>query len=342
MPRLTTVLRWSMMAVAVGLLTNLVRSGWSEIVEAAVLLATTKFGYVAAAVALEIAWTWALAQVYRSALVALGGGVSVAGAVRVSMGAFTISRIVPGGGAVGSVFAARSLISLGNPGTLTVASMVISWWVSMMSLGSLVMTGVGLGVASGIVSARYLYVPASAVIGLLLVAAIACVAARRPELRDRMLRIARMAAGPGAALAGEGSVEDVFQAAIDRLRGGRRLLPVALWGGTSWALDSLALWVIFDAFGHRLPYAVLLIGYGAANLLQALPELTPGWLGVLEGTLSMTYAAFGVPAGLAVVAVLAYRLISHWLPVAAGLPSAISMMRTHRNMTAASRPGAAA
>ncbi|HEY5650437.1 MAG TPA: hypothetical protein VIW46_03245, partial [Acidimicrobiia bacterium] len=159
LPRLTTVLRWSMMAVAVGFLARLVHSGWTEIVEAAVLLTTTKIGHVAAAVALEIAWTWSLAQVYRSALLALGGNVSNPAAVRISMGAFTISRIVPGGGAIGSVFAARSLISLGNPGTLTVASMVISWWVSMISLGSLVVTGVGLGVVSGVVSASYLYVP---------------------------------------------------------------------------------------------------------------------------------------------------------------------------------------
>ena len=329
-PRLSTVLRWSMMASAVGFLFKLIIDGWSEISEAAVLLATTKIRFVAAAVALEIAWTWSLAQVYRSALIALGGRVSNSGAVRVSMGAFTISRIVPGGGAVGSVFAARSLISLGNPGTLTVASMVISWWVSMVSLGSLVVTGIALGVATGIVSYTYLFVPSAATAGLLFVGAIACLAARRPGLRTRMLLIAHKAAGPEGSLCNERSAEEAFQAAIDRLRQGRRLIPVAFWGASAWALDSLALWVIFDAFGHRLPFAVLLIGYGAANLLQALPELTPGWLGVLEGTLSVTYAAFGVPAGLAVIAVLAYRMISHWLPVAAGLPPAIAMMRAHR------------
>lgn len=330
LPRPCTVLRWSMMAAAVGFLVKLIFDGWSEISEAAVLLATTKIRFVAAAVVLEIAWTWSLAQVYRSALIALGGRVSNSDAVRVSMGAFTISRIVPGGGAVGSVFAARSLISLGNPGTLTVASMVISWWVSMVSLGSLVLTGIALGVAAGIVSHTYLFVPAAATAGLLVVGAVACLAARRPGLRDRMLQIAYKAAGPDRSLCNEGSGEDAFQAAIDRLRHGRRLIPVAFWGASAWALDSVALWVIFDAFGHRLSFAVLLIGYGAANLLQALPELTPGWLGVLEGTLSVTYAAFGVPAGLAVVAVLAYRMISHWLPVAAGLPPAISMMRAHR------------
>ena len=90
LPHLTTVLRWSMMTAALAFLAKLVHDGWSEISEAAVLLATTKIGYVAAAVALEIAWTWSLAQVYRSALLALGGRVSNAGAVRVSMGAFTI------------------------------------------------------------------------------------------------------------------------------------------------------------------------------------------------------------------------------------------------------------
>ncbi len=320
-----------MMVGAIWFLAKLIRDGWAEIAEAAVLLATTKLEFVAVAVLLEVAWTWCLAQVYRSALTALGGRVSRLDSVRVSMGAFTISRIVPGGGAVGSVFAARSLVSLGNPGTVTVASMVISWWVSMVSLGSLVVTGVGLGVAAAIVPARYLVVPSAATAGLLLVGAVTCMAARRPALRARMLHIAHRAAGANAPLEADQSPEDAFQTAFHRLQRGRRLLPVAFWGGAAWALDSLALWVIFDAFGHRLSFAVLLIGYGAANLLQALPELTPGWLGVLEGTLSVTFAAFGVPAGLAVVAVLAYRLISHWLPVAAGVPSALSMMRAHRS-----------
>ena len=64
-----------------------------------------------------------------------------------------------------------------------------------------------------------------------------------------------------------------------------------------------------------------------ANLINALPELTPGWLGVLESALAATYAAFGVPVGVAVMAVLSYRLVSYWLPVAVGIGPALGMLR---------------
>jgi uncharacterized protein (TIRG00374 family) len=107
----------------------------------------------------------------------------------------------------------------------------------------------------------------------------------------------------------------------------RRLIPLMGWAALSWIVDAAALWVMFLGFGVRLHPAVLLVGYGLANLINALPELTPGWLGLLESALAATYAALGVPVGIAVMAVLAYRLVSYWLPVAVGIGPALGMLR---------------
>jgi hypothetical protein len=109
-----------------------------------------------------------------------------------------------------------------------------------------------------------------------------------------------------------------------------RLLPLLGWAAMSWLTDAAALWVMFLGFGVRLHPAVLLVGYGLANLINALPELTPGWLGVLETALAGAYAGLGVPVGVAVVAVLCYRLVSYWLPVAAGAGPALGMLRVRR------------
>jgi hypothetical protein len=87
---------------------------------------------------------------------------------------------------------------------------------------------------------------------------------------------------------------------------------------------------MFLGFGVHLHPAVLLVGYGLANLINALPELTPGWLGVMETALAAAYAGLGAPAGVAVVAVLCYRLVSYWLPVAAGAWPAVGMLRVRR------------
>ena len=62
------------------------------------------------------------------------------------MGAFFLSRILPGGGAAGSIFAAKAIVAHGNPVPRTVASMLISWWVSMTTLALVV----GVGTASGL------------------------------------------------------------------------------------------------------------------------------------------------------------------------------------------------
>jgi hypothetical protein len=113
-------------------------------------------------------------------------------------------------------------------------------------------------------------------------------------------------------------------------RGVGGLAQVFGWSAISWVLDVAALGVMFAAFGHPLGLGVLTVGYGVANLIQALPELTPGWLGVIEGSLSLTYAGLGVPAGVAVVVVLAYRSISFWMPVAAGLPYAWRIIRANK------------
>ena len=122
----------------------------------------------------------------------------------------------------------------------------------------------------------------------------------------------------------------------------RFLWPLLGWAALTWVVDAAALWVMFLGFGVRLHPAVLLVGYGLANLINALPELTPGWLGVLETTLAATYAALGVPAGVAVVAVLCYRLVSYWLPVAAGVRPGLQMLAPRSGTSAVGTTGSRA
>jgi hypothetical protein len=71
-------------------------------------------------------------------------------------------------------------------------------------------------------------------------------------------------------------------------------------------------WVL----AHPRPSLVLL-AFCAAQVLGTLP-LTPGGLGFVEAGLTGTLALAGVSAGAAVVATLAYRLVSFWLPIPAG------------------------
>ena len=84
----------------------------------------------------------------------------------------------------------------------------------------------------------------------------------------------------------------------------------------NWLLDCGALGFSFLAVGAPVPWRALLLTYGAAQLAANLP-ITPGGLGIVEGTLTIALVAFGGAEQSTVAAVLCYRIVSFWgyLPV---------------------------
>ena len=66
--------------------------------------------------------------------------------------------------------------------------------------------------------------------------------------------------------------------------------------------------------------SLVLLAYAAAGIVALFP-LTPGGLGIVEASLSGLLILAGVRAGYAVLAILAYRIASYWLPLLAGPPA---------------------
>lgn len=105
----------------------------------------------------------------------------------------------------------------------------------------------------------------------------------------------------------------------------RRLLgQVVVFALTNWLLDAAALWACVRAFGHTLGPDGLLVPYGIANVLAALP-ITPAGLGVVEAFLIPALVGFTVPRGVAILGVLAWRAISFLLPIPVGLAAYLSL-----------------
>ena len=71
---------------------------------------------------------------------------------------------------------------------------------------------------------------------------------------------------------------------------------------------------------------MLVVGYFVGMLANTLP--LPGGIGGVDGGMIGAFAAFGVDPGLAIVAVLAYRFFSFWLPIAPGALAFASLRRT--------------
>jgi uncharacterized membrane protein YbhN (UPF0104 family) len=58
--------------------------------------------------------------------------------------------------------------------------------------------------------------------------------------------------------------------------------------------------------------------------------VTPGWIGVFEATLTATFVALGLASSAALGGVLLYRVLSFWLPTAAGVIRAVVSVRAAR------------
>ena len=114
------------------------------------------------------------------------------------------------------------------------------------------------------------------------------------------------------------------EAAVDRLLGGWDALLQGGWHGPvlgallNTGFDMLTLVFLFLAAGHGVNIAILVAGYGVPQLLGKLTVILGG-IGVVEATMVGLYGTLGVPRPIAVVVVLAYRLLSFWLPTLAGI-----------------------
>ena len=94
--------------------------------------------------------------------------------------------------------------------------------------------------------------------------------------------------------------------------------------------DLIAFELVFLATGHTIAPIILLGGYGVPILLGR-SSFIPGGIAVVEVGMTATYVSLGVPTEVAVVGVLAYRLISFWIPTLAGVPIAAYLQTRSRS-----------
>lgn len=95
-----------------------------------------------------------------------------------------------------------------------------------------------------------------------------------------------------------------------------------------WLFDYLTLLAALTALGTNPNPVLVLLAYAISQMLAAIP-ITPGGLGLVEAGLVTTLALAGIGPGNAVVATLAYRLFSYWLPMPVGLGAWIVFRRRY-------------
>ncbi len=116
-----------------------------------------------------------------------------------------------------------------------------------------------------------------------------------------------------------------FGEQIESLLANRPLIArLSLWASANWLLDALSLWVFLRAFGMSMNPIGLLVAFGAANVLAAVP-ISPGGLGIVEWAYLPILVTFGATLDQATIAVTSYRVAQFLFPIALGGVSFVSL-----------------
>jgi uncharacterized protein (TIRG00374 family) len=246
----------------------------------------------------------------------------------ITMAGLAASRIFAAGGAGGLVLTAWALRQAGmeprQVADKTLSFLILTYVPYVVAL---IVCGLGLwwGILPG--EAPFSLTAVPAIVALIAIAVGLASMLVPPDLQRRVLeehpvrsrlgRLVQKAANfPAAASAG---MRDAFSHAR---AGDLSLLGAVLY----WAFQIGVLWAAFRAFGDAPPIAVLVQAFFVGMLGNLLP--LPGGVGGVEGGMIGAFAAFDVPAGLAVVAVLVYRAFTFWLPLVPGIVAYFQLRRT--------------
>jgi len=287
--------------------------------------------WLVAAAGLEILSFGGYVLLFRTVFVRGYDRITWSASYQITMASVAATRLFATAGAGGVVLTAWALRRSGM-GRRLVACRMIAFLalLYLVFMGSLVIFGVGLrlGIFNG--SAPFAVTVIPAIFGASVIV-IALAMAFLPADFER--RLERWASGSHKRVARFArAVATVPASFASGVRTAIKLIRERHWGVLGavawWFFDIGTLWASFHAFGGPgLPtFPVIVVGYFCGQLGNLLP--LPGGIGGVDGGMIGAFIAFGVPGGLAVVAVLVYRGFSFWLPTIPGIIAYLQLRRT--------------
>jgi uncharacterized protein (TIRG00374 family) len=289
------------------------------------LLRRVNVGFVVLGVLLEVASLASYAKLTKTVLPQRASRFSRIW--RIDLSTLAVSHILPGGTAGGDGLGYRLLTNEGVSGSDAGLALAIQGIGSALVLNALLW--MALIVSIPLTGFNPIYVTA-AIIGALLLAAFAGLVfflTRGEERAAIVLRnlVTRLPFLKQSVADTADRVVHQIAARIRIMAADRALLRRAvLWAAANWLLDAASLFVFLAAFGHIENPDGLLVAYGLAYVLAAMP-VTPGGLGVVEGVLVPSLVGFGATRAVAIVAVIGYRLVNFWLPIPVGAGAYLSL-----------------
>lgn len=235
---------------------------------------------------------------------------------RIQMSTRALANIVPGGSAAGSALGYRLLTLSGVRGTDAGFALATAGLGSAIVLNLIFWFGLLISIPIRGVNAIY---AAGALVGLVIMGVAAVLVLGLIDGNGRSERAIRWIARKSklnddrAAIVLRQLGERVEDLVSDRVL----LRKVVQWAALQWIFDMAALWVFIRAFGASVDFDALVVAFGLANILAAIP-ITPGGLGIVEATYISTLVGFGIPRRTATLGTASYRIAQFFFPIVLG------------------------
>jgi uncharacterized membrane protein YbhN (UPF0104 family) len=308
---------------------NLLSSG-RGLARSLTLLSHPDLRWVAVAAACELCSFLAYATAQSHLARAAGHRLSVGWLAALAVSAQALNNFLPAGYVVANLFNFRQLRARHLAAPVTAWLLMVTSVMYIGALAALALVGTEIPGRSHGVASSDLRLAALAVLAALLLLAVAAITLLRwPEARRAVLSgldsvARRINQPPGAASA----VARRVAARLGEVKLPKRTVLVA--GGMfvlGWLADAACLVSALLAIGAAPPWNELLLAYCGAQLVSFLP-MTPGGLGVVEGSLALTLVGTGDGAAHVLAAVLLYRAISYWATLPTGAFGYLALRRS--------------
>lgn len=271
---------------------------------------------IVAGFALQVGALFAYSLLTRATLGEAAKPLSKARVFRIQLSTKALTNVVPGGNAAGSALGYRLLTLSGVRGPDAGFALATAGIGSAVVLNLIFWIGLIVSVPRRGVNAYY---GSAALAGIIVIGVAAFLVLGIMDGQQRAVRAARWIAeklrlDPDRFAATLGQIAfrvDVLVRDRDLLR---RVVAFAL---LNWLLDAASLWVFIRAFGETVDVDALLVAFGLANLLAAIP-LTPGGLGYVDGAYVFTLVGFGLTQRVARLGVATYRFAQFFFPILLG------------------------
>lgn len=285
-----------------------------ELTGATVELAHLHAKWLGIAIGVELISLYAFAGMERLLLDRAGVNLSRKRVLGITLGAGAIANSIPAGPAVASVFSYRQFRRAGADEAISAWTLVAT--LTCASLGLMLVSTAGVLIAER-QGANLDLIGVTVGVFVVVIALSVIVWQRRfaVAVASAALRLCQKLTGRP-----KGEAAATVRTVLRHLKAVHLdfgdLLGALGWSLVNWGFDCGCLVCCFFVVGASVPWRGMLLAYGAAQLASNLP-ITPGGLGVVEGSLTIALVYYGGLEVSTVAAVVLYRLISFWgyLPV---------------------------